>query len=315
MQQLKIDPKFRDKIPPSKPEEKERLERDILEAGEVYEPIYVWKGTIVDGHNRWNIIQRHPDIKYKIKEMDFQDEWAAIAWMCRKQCSRRNINELTFAKLIQEEHDALMRTHGASDGFRGNQYLKVVSGENNHLPKDKTSSFQARKVVADIHGMKESEVRANVEFGRGLDAAEEAVPGFKEKVLTGEIKPPKKSVAAIRKVEDMEERKKAVQTIERHEPVPIPQKKHPGRPKKDSESDAILQSVISQLKDRDSVREFTVEDLEEDIGAIIQDFLGKVRRSFDIRQDTLKKDGAKERLYTMLEDAKIEITKIEEESL
>ena len=30
----------------------------------------------------------------KIKEMDFPDEWAAIAWMCRKQCSRRNINEL-----------------------------------------------------------------------------------------------------------------------------------------------------------------------------------------------------------------------------
>ena len=48
--------------------------------------------------------------------------------MCRKQCSRRNINELTFAKLIQEEYDATCKSVGAqsenknakkqSDGFR-----------------------------------------------------------------------------------------------------------------------------------------------------------------------------------------------------
>lgn len=39
-------------------------------------------------------------------------------------------------KLIQEEHDARQHSVGASDGFRGNQYTKVVSGENDQLPTE-----------------------------------------------------------------------------------------------------------------------------------------------------------------------------------
>lgn len=81
--------------------------------------------------------------------------------------------------LLKEEHDALVKTHGATDGFRGNQYVKVVNGQNDQLPNSSGEMFQARKVVAKEHGIKESEVRRAVEFGRGLDAAEKVSPGIK----------------------------------------------------------------------------------------------------------------------------------------
>ena len=47
---FKVDPEFRDKIPPLTDAEFEQLKENILRDGEVYEPICVWNGVIVDGH-------------------------------------------------------------------------------------------------------------------------------------------------------------------------------------------------------------------------------------------------------------------------
>lgn len=104
--------------------------------------------------------------------------------------------------LLKEEHDALVKTHGAADGFRGNQYVKVVNGQNDQLPNSSGEMFQARKVVAKEHGIKESEVRRAVEFGRGLDEAEKVSPGIKEAVLSGSVKESKKIFIFARLLRD-----------------------------------------------------------------------------------------------------------------
>ena len=52
--ELKIDPEFRDALPPLKESEYEILERGILSDGcEI--PLITWNGTVVDGHNRYKI--------------------------------------------------------------------------------------------------------------------------------------------------------------------------------------------------------------------------------------------------------------------
>ena len=65
-----VDPRFRDKIPKPSEEERRRLEENILADGLVREPLVLWKGTniLVDGHNRWDIIQKHPEIPYSTIE-------------------------------------------------------------------------------------------------------------------------------------------------------------------------------------------------------------------------------------------------------
>ena len=85
MIELKIDSEFRDKIPPLTDAEFQQLRENILADGEVYEPIAVWNNVIVDGHNRWRIVQENPQIPFRTKEMDFADKWAAFEWMYRKQ--------------------------------------------------------------------------------------------------------------------------------------------------------------------------------------------------------------------------------------
>ena len=65
---LKIDPEFQNKIPPLTEDEYRQLEENILEAGKVFEPITVWNGTIVDGHNRYRIIMEHPFLEWSVRE-------------------------------------------------------------------------------------------------------------------------------------------------------------------------------------------------------------------------------------------------------
>lgn len=80
---LKIDPEFQGKIPPLTFEELEQLEKNIVNDGKVINPIIVWKGLVVDGHNRYAILQKHPDIPYTIHEKEFADRFEAIIWICK----------------------------------------------------------------------------------------------------------------------------------------------------------------------------------------------------------------------------------------
>lgn len=68
MEELRIDLEFQGKIPPLTEAEYKQLEENILDAGEVYEPIVTWNGTIVDGHNRYKIVTEHPEIKWRTRE-------------------------------------------------------------------------------------------------------------------------------------------------------------------------------------------------------------------------------------------------------
>lgn len=55
--ELRIDPEFESKIPPLSAEEFRQLEENILSDGIVINPIIVWNGVIVDGHNRFHILE------------------------------------------------------------------------------------------------------------------------------------------------------------------------------------------------------------------------------------------------------------------
>ena len=82
---LQIKPEFEQIIPPLSKEEFAQLEENILKLGKITDPIQVWKGFIVDGHQRYKILQKHPEIIFTTFEMDFESEEEAIAWRCTAQ--------------------------------------------------------------------------------------------------------------------------------------------------------------------------------------------------------------------------------------
>lgn len=251
MKNLIIEPEFRDKIPPLSADEFAKLEENIVADGEVREPLVVWNNTIIDGHHRWKIIQKHPEIPYRIKEMDFTDKWAAIVWMCRNQLGRRNVTDEQKTVLIGEAYKAKKMSVGnhAERGPDG-RYLGCQNGT---VGKERT-----RDTISTEFNVSPNTVVRAEHFLDGLNEANKVSPGIKEAILAGEVKAPKKVIADIRKMPD-EKKAEVVEAIKRGETVypdyvpmknatPVEQRPAYNTDDFEAELNAIVSSLDKSLK-------------------------------------------------------------------
>lgn len=146
-----IDPDFESTCPTLTEDEFAQLEQNILSDGEVTSPLIVWDNRLIDGHHRRQIILKHPELPFRIKKVDFDNKYEAIAWICKNQTGRRNLTPEQFSNLIGKRYEAEKQSKGASDGFRGNQYSNLVKGQNVLLP---TLNPSATK-IAEENGLNE----------------------------------------------------------------------------------------------------------------------------------------------------------------
>ncbi len=94
---ITIDPEFHALIDAPTRDELDLLEQSILAEG-CREPIVVWHGIILDGHNRYEICTRHGK-HFETTQLDFPGRPEAMIWMIQNQLSRRNINAMQRASL------------------------------------------------------------------------------------------------------------------------------------------------------------------------------------------------------------------------
>ena len=87
---LKIDPEFKSMIPPLSEDELQLLEQNILAEGKCRDAIKVWRGYIIDGHNRYQICQNH-NISYRVKKIPLMSKTDALVWIADNQLGRRNL--------------------------------------------------------------------------------------------------------------------------------------------------------------------------------------------------------------------------------
>ena len=195
MDKLIIDPEFRDKIPPLTEDEFSLLEENILSDGAVFSPLIVWDGTILDGHNRYEIIQKHPELTYAVHKVSFANRYEAISWICKHQLGRRNLTPQQKKYLIGERYEAEKQ----ADAFHGNQHtLSDESGADKKCPHQNSRHVTQSRIAKETN-TSASYVREAGTFAKGVDAAEEALPGIKQEILTGTIKPTASAVAAVAK--------------------------------------------------------------------------------------------------------------------
>ncbi len=206
--ELQVDEEFSTQIPPLTDEEFEQLEENILSDGRIISPIITWNGFIVDGHNRYRILQAHPEIPYQTIEMEFPDRYAVLAWICHNQLGRRNLTEEQKKYLIGKQYNSEKASHGAADGFRGNQFTEVVSPPKGDLPK---SNPTWRKVAEENHVGKKYVYNAG-RYADGVDAADEIDPGIRQDILSGKIAPTAKDVSEVADAEP-EERPEMVRRL------------------------------------------------------------------------------------------------------
>ncbi len=80
---LKIDPKLERFYPPLPTEILDDLTNSIIKDGCI-DPIVVWNGTILDGHNRYHICWEN-NIPFEYVEKEFADRDEAMLWTFQKQ--------------------------------------------------------------------------------------------------------------------------------------------------------------------------------------------------------------------------------------
>ena len=158
---------------------------NILKEERVLNPIITWNGYIVDGHTRYQVLRKYPFIPFEVIEKEFANRYEALVWICKNQLGRRNLTPEQKKFLIGKQAKAEKQVKA----FHGNQYtLASESGLVQNEP-DRTKHGSRSKVAAE-HGTSESYVYRAEQFAKGVEAAEEAVPGAQEEILSGKIQQP-----------------------------------------------------------------------------------------------------------------------------
>lgn len=112
MTTFKIDPEFKNLMPPLAADERALLRQSLQDEG-CRDALIVWRGhdIIIDGHNRYELC-RELGVPFEFNEMEFSDRPAAINWIVRNQLARRNLTDMQrieFALKLKPQFAAAAR--------------------------------------------------------------------------------------------------------------------------------------------------------------------------------------------------------------
>ena len=190
---LNIDKGFKDLIRPLTRQEYLQLEENILADG-CRDPIAVWKGYIVDGHNRYEICRKHR-IPFRTTEMSFSSREEAIMWICKNQLGRRNISDETRRYLIgiQYESEKLIAKKRNKKGW--NQHIQSsakkkaasIAGHPDISDGNEGKNPTADRIAKDNH-ISHSTVQKYAQYSRAVDTIKKKCPELYPKLLSGNFK-------------------------------------------------------------------------------------------------------------------------------
>ena len=159
---LKIDPEFQNQIPPLTDDEYKQLEENILKEGKLLSPLIVWNNILVDGHNRYAILQKHPEIYFSTMTLPFESREEVLAWICKNQLGRRNLTPEQKYYLMGKQYEAEKAAHG---GDRKSSDAKSSSLNANLIDSTKTCDR-----IAEENGVsKDTVIRASKVYERRGD--------------------------------------------------------------------------------------------------------------------------------------------------
>jgi N6-adenosine-specific RNA methylase IME4 len=195
VQHIIIDPEFKASIPPLRPEEYAQLESNIVSDRRCRDPLCLWKGILVDGHNRYEICQKH-GIGFDTVEIDCAGDSRehALAWMEEHQLGRRNISDDVRAVLakrlmkrlsafaMQEQRREAGKASGEARKAKSNE--SETSSDSLKKPNNNGRKKDTRAEVSKKQNISEWKLRT----ARGIDKkAKDDAKAIDNLVITGKI--------------------------------------------------------------------------------------------------------------------------------
>jgi hypothetical protein len=156
---LHIDKDIESCLPALTAEEFAGLEAEILKDG-CTDTIKIWreKNTIVDGHNRYKICQKH-GIAFGTKAFSFPDKDHAILWALIHAVNHRNLPQF-------RNDEVKLRIKGLLEmDAKSRKSRKPLENEENSVPpnlagqKSDITSGEVNQIIADISGSSRNNIR------------------------------------------------------------------------------------------------------------------------------------------------------------
>ena len=197
--EFRIDKEFNALIPPLAAGERSRLEENLIAANGARDPLVVWDGVLLDGHNRYDICNRlglpfkTTTLKEKIETRD-----DAKLWIILNQLGRRNLPPIdriglaaageaivaarAKARMLAGKKDP--RTT-LSEGKKGVDQTRAVSAKAARVSEG--TYAKGKKILADAPEEIKTAVRASelsIDAGfKATKALEKMEPAMREQVL------------------------------------------------------------------------------------------------------------------------------------
>ncbi|KKP38387.1 MAG: hypothetical protein UR30_C0019G0002 [Candidatus Peregrinibacteria bacterium GW2011_GWC2_33_13] len=194
---LQIDKNFKQLIPPLAQNEYEQLEENIVRDG-CREPLCVWRNTIIDGHNRYEICSRLK-IPFYLQEVEFNSEEDSVAWICANQLGRRNISEETRRYLIGKRYEMEKKIGATNLSGKNQHYIKEVGAQIEHQPQMQESKEKTAERIGKEYNLTEGTIRRYGKYAKSIDILAKKEPELISEILTGKIKISKDNVSKLAK--------------------------------------------------------------------------------------------------------------------
>ena len=179
MDTITIDEQFKYLLPALDEQTYAALEESLLENGCMH-PLVVWNGILIDGHNRYEICQKH-EIEYKITEKEFAGRDEAIIWIITTQVARRNLNAMQlsyFRGLHYNTDKKIVKNEGGRNQYSGE---KEVIRQNDEKPKSQSTVRR----LGEQYNVSPKTIERDAQLAEAIDAFGEVSPEAKREILAG----------------------------------------------------------------------------------------------------------------------------------
>jgi hypothetical protein len=175
-----IDREFHSLIAPLKPEEQRQLESNLLAEG-CRDALVVWKGILLDGHNRLEICARLR-IPYGTSNIELPNRESAKLWIEENQVGRRNLTADQRAaiayRILQRRVAISKRERARKGGLAGGAGTSRISLVDSAATKQEHP--RQREIAAVQLGVSSRKVRCVSEIAK-------ASPSFVEQIVAGTL--------------------------------------------------------------------------------------------------------------------------------
>ena len=171
-----IDEEFKRILPVLSEKELESIEKSILKYGCI-EPLKLWNGILLDGHNRLSILTKHElPVKTVSIELDSREE--ALIWIIDFQITRRNLTPVQLSYYRGLHYHTEKQIISNPEGINRR---KEVEYQNDTQPKKQSTASR----LAEHYRVSPITIKRDAQVTNAINTIGEKSPEIKTNILSG----------------------------------------------------------------------------------------------------------------------------------